>query len=107
MVRSNRYVVGVSIASDAPEGKIVDPLPDMRPPVQVIGPLIVRLPAPVINPALSVTGALICDALATSSVPPSIKIASLLVRLLIDCVPLFTSIVGLAANEMVTSSPGP
>src|SRR5215207_9944745 len=51
-------------------------------------------------PPASVTG---CDADAvveTASVPPVVRICSLLTRLRIDCVPAETRIVGLAATEI-------
>jgi hypothetical protein len=47
------------------------------------------------------------DAAATASVPPSIVSASSVNRLWIDCVPLVSCMLGLAATEIVTSSAGP
>src|SRR5688500_13145291 len=72
-------------------------------------------PAPPLNvhappdnpPPASVTG---CDAdavVVTASVPAVVRISSLLTRLRIVCVPVETRIVGLAATEIVTSSPAP
>ena len=106
VLASRYFVVVPAIVSVAPEGMIVVPLPDCRPPVQLILDDSVTFPAPVSVPPDIVNVPLIVDAAAIVKVPPERIRSSLQVRLLMELVPEVVTVLP-PPIPITASSPAP
>ena len=94
------------IVSTALLGTVVDPPPDCVPPDQINAPVSVSAPAPVKVPPDSVKVPPAVETSETVSVPALIVMFSVDCSLPVNCVPLLTVIVGLAApRSMITVCP--